>query len=203
MAVDRTRATGIALLAWGGLGVVLIVLALLIGLDVAGRTESLLTSSDRALSAAASSTRSAADALDGVEGGIGQATGSVRRAAGLADDASATLDALADSMSLSILGSQPLLPLAGRFGDSADDAALLAEELEALGTSLETTGEDTARLTAELTELADALEESGAAADADPPPLRLALVVLVTWVAAPTLAALMVGAVLASGRRLG
>jgi hypothetical protein len=198
---DRGRVIGGVLLVWGILGVILIGAGLLIGLDAATRAETLVSTSDRALRAAADSTRSAADALVGVETGIEQATGSVSRAAGLADDASATLDALAASMSLNILGAQPLLPLAGNFSASADDAAMLADELDALGESLEATRDDTAVLTGELTELAAALETTNR--DADLPPLGLGLAVLIAWVAVPTLTALVAGAILASGRRLG
>jgi hypothetical protein len=198
---DRRRLLGAALLAWGLIGVLLIATGLTVGLDVATRAETLVSSSDRALAAASASTRRAAEALDGVGIGVGRAQESSIRAAALADDASATLDALATSMSLSIFGTQPFLPLATNFTDSADEAAALADELEALGGSLDSTGGDTDMLADELVELAEVLEDSTRAQD--PPPLRLGLLVVLAWIALPTIGALVGGTVLVSGRSVG
>jgi hypothetical protein len=189
------------MLGWGILGLILIAVGLTVGTEVAGRAESLLSSSDRALVAASGSTRQAADALDGVGTGIGQAQASSRRAAALADDASATLDALAASMSLSIFGSQPFLPLAANFTDSASEAAALSDELEAMGGSLETTSGDTDLLAAELRELATVLDDSTEAAPA--PPLRLALLVILVWIALPAVGAVLVGTQLLKGQAPG
>jgi len=196
---DRRRMLGVALLAWGVIGLLLLGTGLTIGLEVASRAEALISSSDRALVAASDSTRQAAEALDGVGSGIGQAQASSLRAAALADDASATLDALAASMSLSIFGSQPFLPLAANFTDSAAEAAALADELEAMGGSLETTRDDTGLLAAELRELATVLADSTEAAPA--PSLRLGLIVALIWIALPTIGALVIGVGLARGRR--
>lgn len=203
MSADRRRLAGLVLLAWGLLGAILVVTVAMAGLDAAGRAERLLSSSNRALDAAATSTRSAAEALGGVEGGIGQAERSAGRAATLASNASTTLGALADSMSLTILGTQPLLPLASGFRDSAADAAELADELGSLGGSLATTGSDTAQLADELLELATSLEEAATTGAGDPPPLSLVLAALLAWIALPTLVALAAGVVLVSGRRIG
>jgi len=189
------------MLGWGIVGILLVGVGLTIGTDVAARAESLFSSSDRALVAASGSTRQAAEALDGVGIGIGQAQASSLRAAALADDASATLDALAASMSLSIFGSQPFLPLAANFTDSASEAAALSDELEAMGGSLETTSGDTGLLAAELRELATVLDDSTETAPA--PPLRLALLVVLVWIALPTIGALVVGAQLVRGEPLG
>lgn len=201
MRTGRRRLLAAALLAWGLIGLLLIATGLTVGLDVATRAETLVSSSDRALAAASASTRRAAEALDGVGIGVGRAQESSIRAAALADDASATLDALATSMSLSIFGTQPFLPLASNFTDSADEAGALADELEALGGSLDSTGGDTDLLADELVELAEVLEES--TREQDPPPLRLGLLVVLAWIALPTLGALVGGTVLASGRSVG
>ena len=198
MRSNRRRQLGVALLAWGLVGVLLLATGVTIGMDIANRAEALISSSDQALVAAAGSTRQAADALDGVGTGVGQAQASSLRAAALADNASATLEALASSMSLSIFGSQPFLPLAADFTDSAAEAAALADELEAMGATLETTSGDTGLLASELRELAAVLADSTEAAPA--PPLRIGLLVMLVWVALPTIGALVVGAELARTR---
>jgi hypothetical protein len=188
-------------LGWGLVGLVLIGVGLGTGLDLAARAETLVTSTERSLAAASVSTRRAADALEGVGEGIGQARDSAVRAASLAGDAGETLDGLANSMSVSIFGTQPFLPLAADFMRSADEAEALADELSALGDSLAATGDDTALLTAELGELAAALEASGDVSGA--PPVRLALGVTLLWIALPTIGALVVGGALATGRSFG
>jgi hypothetical protein len=193
----RRRLAAVGLLVWGLIGLLAIATGLSIGLDVANRAETLITSSDRTLALAAASTRRAADALEGVVDGIGQARDSSIRASGLADDASATLDGLATSMSLSLFGTQPFLPLAANFSESADQAAALADELDALSGSLVTTGADTERLGVALDELASALE--GSRDEADAPPLRLGLALALAWIAVPTIGALMAGAALFAG----
>ncbi len=198
MRSNRRRQLGVALLAWGVVGVLLLATGVTIGMDLANRAEAMISSSGQALVAAADSTRQAADALDGVGTGVGQAQASSLRAAALADNASATLEALAGSMSLSIFGSQPFLPLAADFTDSAAEAAALADELEAMGGTLETTSGDTGLLASELRELAAVLDDSTETAPA--PPLRIGLLVMLVWVALPTIGALVVGAELARNR---
>jgi hypothetical protein len=195
---NRRRQLGVGLLAWGLVGVLLLATGVTIGMDIANRAEALISSSDQALVAAADSTRQAADALDGVGTGVGQAQASSLRAAALADNASATLEALASSMSLSIFGSQPFLPLAADFTDSAAEAAALADELEAMGGTLQATSGDTGLLASELRELAAVLDDSTESAPA--PPLRIGLLVMLVWIALPTIGALVVGAQLARNR---
>ncbi len=198
MRSNRRRQLGVGLLAWGLVGVLLLATGVTIGMDIANRAEALISSSDQALVAAADSTRQAADALDGVGTGVGQAQASSLRAAALADNASATLEALASSMSLSIFGSQPFLPLAADFTDSAAEAAALADELEAMGGTLQATSGDTGLLASELRELAAVLDDSTESAPA--PPLRIGLLVMLVWIALPTIGALVVGAQLARNR---
>jgi hypothetical protein len=199
--LDRARLVGAGRHVGGLHGVGLIATGLTVGLDVVARAEALITSSDRALASASASARRAAEALDGVGVGVGQAEASSARAAGLADNASATLEALADSMGVSVFGTQPFLGLASNFRASAEDAAGLADELEALAGSLTATGADTGSLADELVELAEALEPP--APDADPPPMRLGLLIVLAWVALPTLGALGAGAILSGGGRIG
>jgi hypothetical protein len=192
------RLLGIGLLVWGTVGLLIVIAGLTAGLDAASRTEALIASSDRALNAASASAQRTADALDGVAVGIGQAQSSTVRAATLAHDASATLDSMADSMSITILGTQPFQPLASDFADSAQNAAALADELEALAGSLETTGADTDLLADELRLLGDALADA-TDGTGSVPPLRLALLVVLVWVAIPTLGAFVIGLALVRG----
>jgi len=183
------------LIAYGLVGLVLLVGGALIGLQAAGRVERLASAADAALVAAARSTRSAAESFANIDGSLASAQLSADRAATLADEASGTLAALADSMRLSIFGSQPLLPLATEFETSAEQAAELALTLESVGGSLDATRDDAAEIGVELESLASELEAlRGADPPADgAPPLSLVVALLLGWLAVPAVGALLFG----------
>jgi len=189
----RTLAWG--LIAYGILGLVLVVGGALIGLQAAGRVERLVSAADGALIAAARSTRAAADSFTSVDGSLATAQLSADEAASLAGEASGTLASLAASMRLSFFGTQPLLPLASEFETSADQASELAETLGSMSGSLDVTRDDAAAIGGELESLSNELE---ILRGADPqaggsPPLSFFVVLLLAWLAVPAVGALLFG----------
>jgi len=183
------------LIAYGLLGLLLVIGGAVIGLDVAGRIERLASSADGALSAAARSTRAAADSFASIDGSLSQAQASADGAAILAREAGATLDSLAVGMQLTVLGAQPLLPLADEFSASADQAEQLGGRLDAVGSSLGETRTDMAIIGLELDALSseiDSLRGAGEASGSSPA-LRLFVALLLAWIAIPAVAALLVG----------
>ncbi len=190
------RTIGSLLVAYGLVGLALVVLTAWIGLDVASRVERLATDADATLTAAARSTDAAAESFANIDASLSEAETSSAAAAALARDASATLDALASAMGLSILGAQPLLPLAAEFTTSADQAAELAGTLDAVAGSLSDTRTDVSRIGPELKLLSDELGDLTDAADASAPPLRLAVGLILAWLTLPAVGSLAGGILL-------
>jgi hypothetical protein len=179
---------------YGVLGLALVVSGATIGLGLAGRIEELASAAEGTLSAAASSTRAAAASFTSVDGSLERADASARQGADLARDASASLGSLADAMAISILGAQPLLPLADDFSTSSDQAAALAETLDGVAGSLDDTRTDVAAIGDELDELGGQIEELQAAArPGDTPQLRLFVILLLAWITVPAVGALILG----------
>lgn len=182
MRISR-RAAGWLLVIYGLLGLVLVVSGALVGLDAADRFERLATDANAAITSAAAATDAAADSFSNVDASLAESRTSADAAAALAREASGTLDALADAMSLSFLGAQPLLPLAGEFATSAEQATELAETLDAVGGSLGDTRADVAQIAPQLERLSDELAALGGGSErgAGTPPLRVFVIVLLAW----------------------
>ena len=188
------------LLAWGlilygVLGIALVLGGSVMGLEVASRIERLATTADGTLAAAARSTRAAADAFTNVDASLSESEASADAAAFLSRDASGTLASLARAMELSVFGAQPLLPLAGEFEASAEQASALAETLDRVGGSLGDTRADVATIGTELEGLSaelDALREANGTGGAAPP-LRLFVLLLLAWLLVPAVGGLLAG----------
>jgi hypothetical protein len=190
----RRRALAWALVLYGVAGLALAVTGAAVGLDLATRVERLADDADGTLAAAAGATRAAADSFENVDASLSDAQESASAASALSRDASGTLRSLALAMQLSLLGSQPLLPIADEFATSADQADALAETLASVGGSLGDTRTDLTVVGTELGALADRLEGlRGADDDAAPPPLRLFVMLLLMWLVLPAIAALVTG----------
>lgn len=197
------RAFGWALLAYGLAGLVLVVVGSVGGLEMAGSVENLAVQADTTLAAAEEATRATADSFGGVDDSLGEGEASTDAAAVLARDASGTLSSLANAMSLSILGTRPLQPLAADFAASASQASALADTLDGVGDSLSATREDMTRIGDELDQLA---VELGALRDASStggsaPPVRLFVIIVLAWLGLQALAALVGGTTLLRRRR--
>jgi len=189
------RLLGWALILYGLAGLLLVAGSALLGIDAASRIERLSTSADGTLVAATRSTEAAADAFGNVNSSLAEAEASASAAAGLAREASATLASLAQAMQLSVLGAQPLLPLAGEFESSSAQASALADTLDRVGGSLAGTRTDVEDIGAELDELSAELETLRDAGDSggSTPPLRLLVALLLAWLLVPSIGGLLGG----------
>jgi hypothetical protein len=187
-----------ALIVYGLLGIALVVGGAAIGLGLASQVERLAVTADGTLAAAVRSTDAAASAFGNVDASLTEAQTSADAAASLSRDASGTLASLARAMELSVFGAQPLLPLAGEFEASSEQASALGGTLDLLGGSLSDTRTDVARIGSELealsAELAALREANGPGGSA--PPLRAFVVLLLTWLLVPAVGAVLGGLVL-------
>ena len=191
----RRPLLGWALIVYGILGLALVVIGALIGLELASRIERLAATADGTLAAAVRSTDAAADAFTNIDASLSESEASAAAAAALARDASGTLASLSAAMELSVFGAQPLLPLAGEFAASAEQASALGETLDRVGDSLGETRTDVASIGTELDGLSaelDALREANGTGGSAPP-LRLFVVLLLAWLLIPALGGLLGG----------
>jgi hypothetical protein len=194
---------GWALIAYGAIGLVLLVVVTFVALDAAARAERLVGSADATLASAATTADAAAAAFTGADESLDRGAASAADAATLSRDASVTLRSLAVAMETSIFGAQPLLPLADDFAATADQAASLADELDGVGAALSDTQGDIVLVGTRLEDLAGdlaALSPSGSASDRMPP-LRLIVVLLAVWLGLPAAGALLAGIWLLRGGR--
>lgn len=184
-----------SLILYGVLGFALVLGGAMIGLELASRIERLATTADGTLAAAVRSTNAAADAFTNVDGSLSEAETSAAAAGALARDASGTLASLARAMELSVFGAQPLLPLAGEFDASADQASALGETLDRVGGSLGATRTDVTSIGTELDELSVQLaglrDANGSGGTA--PPLRPFVILLLSWLLVPAVGGLLAG----------
>lgn len=201
MRISR-RAAGWLLVTYGLLGFVLVASGALVGLDAAGRFERLANDANAAITSASAATDAAADSFTDIDASLAESHASADAAAALAREASGTLAALASAMSLSVFGAQPLLPLAGEFTTSAEQAADLAETLDAVGGSLGDTRADVARIAPQLELLSDELDALGTGSDrgAGTPPLRVFVIVLLAWLLLQAVGSLLGGLALVRSR---
>ena len=193
------RATAIGLTVYGVVGVLLLAIALAVGLEATGRIERLTSSLSATLTSSATTARSSATALTSLRDGVKQGSASAADAGRLAEQASTTSRELGAAMSVSLLGAQPLLPLAGQFGDLSAQLHSLSGNLRSMGTALETSGANLADVQVEVQGLATRLEAlTGHSGVAIVPTgmLRLALGGLLLWLAIPAFGALALGVTL-------
>ncbi len=196
------RAVAIGLTAYGVIGVVLLTVAFLVGGSAVDRIERLSVTLDGTLRAAAGTARSSVSALDNLDVGVGQGSSAAADAGRLADQAAVTSAQLSAAMGLSILGAQPLLPMAASFNDLTTQLRSLSGDLRSIGSALETSGRDLDGVRANMGELATRLEglnTGGSSATIAPgSTLRLAFLGLLLWLAVPAVGALLIGIALLS-----
>lgn len=189
------RALGWASMAYGIAGIALVVVGAIGGLEMADRVENLALRADSTLAAAQRATQATADSFTGVDESLGEGEASADAAAVLAREASATLRSLSLAMTISILGTQPLQPLAADFADSADQAAALAETLDTMGESLSDTRADMISIGARLDQLAvelDALRDASST-EGTAPPVRLFVTIVLVWLGLQAVGAIIGG----------
>jgi hypothetical protein len=191
------RAAGVGLTAYGLVGIILIVIALLVGSAALGRVERLTGSLSSTLAAATTTSRSSVTALGNLGTGVTQSSTAAGDAGGIVDQASTTSAQLAAAMGLSIFGTQPLLPMAESFNQLSTQLQSLSGDLRSIGSALDTSGSDLDRLETEMERLTARLEAlsgtNGTASVIAGGGLRLAFLALLLWLAIPAVGALLVG----------
>lgn len=191
------RTAGWGLIAYGVIGLLLLALVVFVGAGPLATAESLLASLGGTLDAAADTARSSSTALVSVDSGLGAARTSTEEAGTLVADAAATSNRLADAMSLTILGTQPLVGLAADFRSIAEQLSSVGGSLEQVSAALETSTSDLAAVRDDVDRLALEIEAvRGAATDEDgggDVSLRLAYYGLLAWLVLPAIGALIIG----------
>lgn len=181
------------LAAYAVIGVVMVIAASVIGGPLVARVDRLATQAQDTMSAATDAARTAAEAVDGFDTSVGQAHASASDAAALSRETAGTLDALAVAMGLSVLGNQPLLPLADQFERSAEQMRQLGDNLDGMGQALTSNREDIRTVGAEMAVLADELAELegriGSERAAGPLPLSWLFYGFLLWQLLPIAAA--------------
>jgi hypothetical protein len=193
--VTRSRSSerilGTALVAYGVVGLLLVaVLALSIApalatLDAIARST---TEVERTLA----TTR---DAFDGFATSLVEARRSTQQAAITARSTATTARQLADGMSISIFGVQPLVSIAGGFRQQSTDLAALADDIDALGAALSRDERDVRAVRDRISELHDRTVLA-ASSPATAIPLAPILYALLLWIAAQAAAAVWLGVLL-------
>ncbi|HEX5579800.1 MAG TPA: hypothetical protein VFY43_09055 [Candidatus Limnocylindria bacterium] len=191
------RALGWLLVVYAFLGLLLLVAAVAVGMPMVGRVQRLADSASGSIEAAARSAQAASTALAGFDDSLTQARQSAADAATLSRDSARTLQSLSEAMSISILGTQPLLGLADDFGDSGNQLLRLGDSLEQIGGAMATSQEDVALVAAELQGLTDQLNELAGATQAElagaDPPLTWLFGGFLAWQAVQVVAAGLAG----------
>ena len=196
----QTRILGLVLVAYGLLGLLVLVGALAFGGPAIGRVDEMVTSAASTMRSASRAATTAADAFDGFGASMEQARASASDAASLSRDAAATSAALADAMSVSIFGARPLIGLADEFTATSQQLQGLAVNLDGIGTAISASDDDLARVELSLRSLAADLAElrMGIRAGADEPPVSFSLLfyAFLLWQAMLVVASLAVGVML-------
>jgi len=199
------RTLGWLLVAYAAMGVILLAAALMVGLPMVARVQRIAGSASGSIQAAAASAQAASDALAGFDDSLAQARQSAADAASLSRDAAQTLNGLSAAMSVSILGTQPLVGLADDFAASAEQLVQLGESLQQVGQAMatsqgnvDTVAQELRTLTTELTDLAGATEAELAGAS---PPLSWLFVGFLAWQAVQVVAAGLAGLLILRDRQ--
>ena len=191
------RALGWLLVVYASLGMLLLVAAVAVGLPMVGRVQRIAESASGSIEAAARSAQAASTALAGVDDSLTQAQQSANNAATLSRDAARTLGSLSEAMSVSILGTQPLIGLADDFADSANQLVLLGDSLNQIGQAMTTSQGDVDAVAVELQGLTDQLTELAGSTEAElagaDPPLTWLFAGFLAWQAVQVVAAGLAG----------
>jgi len=202
------RVVGTALIAYGVVGLILLTVvgtALakpIAQLDnISGSVEAQRLAALDALRSASATIDETATAVRGMDTSLADAKAATDRASTIALGISSSMNQLADSMSLTIFGIQPLIGLVPGFTESGSQLAFLAADLSTIGEALDSNREDAVAVGGSLDELSDSLDRLTTAVEAGPElegigssvdAVRLGVLALVVW-----LGALAVGSVLA------
>lgn len=193
------RLLGIGLIAYGVIG--LVVLGL-VGTALAApikQLDSITSSVEEQRTAALDSLERASDTIDrtadavrGMDLSLADAKAATDRSSGIAIGVATSMNQLADSMTLTIFGVQPLISLQPGFASSASQLNLLADDLKTISTALESNRGDALTVAQSLGELSTSLERLTTAVRAGPhlelaaasvDTVRLGVLALLAWLA--------------------
>jgi hypothetical protein len=199
----------VGLIAYGLIGLVILVVVASGVLRGLGRVEALSVSFEKerrdltqALTTASASIRSTATTVSGIDRSLSQAQTAVTDAAALSADVSFTMTQLASALNVSVLGSQPFLEVAGGFTRASDQLLTLSNELNLTSTALATNAADARTIGRDLLLLQSAVDAvrdglkaapDTAVTAADVGSLRLVLAALLAWLAVQAIAAVFLG----------
>ena len=192
------RRVGIVLVAYGAAGVLLLAAFALIANSAIERL-ALVDPAAGALADASAILGDTTLAFGGFETSLGSAGVTTAHAATSARDASSTANRLADGMSISIFGAQPLASLAQDFRKEATDLDQMAKDLDTVTASLKSNGQDVAKIRGDMALLKTRVDMARSAAPVSVDSLRALLGLLLLWLALPAIVALGAGAYLYAG----
>lgn len=208
----RERLLGAALVAYGALGLVVLLLAALFAVQPLEQLGSLgenlatqRTTLVQALERTSQALNDATTGVDDLDDSLSQARAASASAAQLSRGLSGTMDGLGSAMGVDIFGARPLASLQGGFQQAAGQMRDLGNRLDSIGTALGRNGQDLTAQRANLVALRDAVESLRAGVNDTILPsvsgdtvtaMRIALVLLVLWLGLLALGAMAVGLVL-------
>lgn len=194
------RRLGIGLVAYGGVGVLLLLVGLFVLAGVLGRLDALSGAVGRPLASTARTVADASTAFDRFGDSLVQARESSEHAAQLSRDTAQTLAGLADAMTIRIFGAQPLLPAAEGFRRSSEQLTGLGGDLDQMSEALGANVDDVEQASRNLSQVRAEMEvllatfgvnEEGAGGGIGP--AAIALYALLVWLALPAFASLALG----------
>lgn len=159
------RLLGTALVVYGVVGLVLLGVvgtALAAPIEdlssISGSVEAQRTAALDSLTRASETIDRTAEAVRGMDTSLADAQAATNRSATIALGVATSMTQLADSMTLTIFGVQPLIGLQPGFANSAAQLNLLAVDLATIGAALQANREDALIVAGSLDELSSSLE---------------------------------------------
>jgi uncharacterized protein YoxC len=201
---------GLVLIAYGVIGLVLLSMvgtalaAPITQLDsITNTVEAQRTAALDSLERASDTIDRTADAVNGMDQSLADAKAATDRSSDIAVGVATSMTQLADSMTLTIFGVQPLIGLQPGFANSASQLNLLADDLKTISTALESNRGDALTVAQSLGELSGSLSRLTTAVRAGPhlelasasvDTVRVGVLALLAWLAVLALGAIGAGA---------
>ncbi|MFN2483908.1 MAG: hypothetical protein ABR509_03095 [Candidatus Limnocylindria bacterium] len=199
------RGIGVGLILYGMVGLAIIVVALAITVGAFARIDALSESVGSPIRSTARTLGDASNAFGRFAISLAEAQRSSTDAATLAHETSDTMAGLASAMSITIFGTQPFAEAAQGFERASDQLDGLGADLEAVSEALGHNINDVQRTGTNLRDVREEMDglvdvfggpTDETAAPGGPRLASLALYALLSWLAIPACAALLVGTVL-------
>ena len=200
------RGIAFGMIAYGVIGLIIIVVAMLVTVGTFARIETLSESVGAPLRSTARTVGEASTAFGRFAISLGEAQQSSEDAAALAHESAATMSGLADAMSVTIFGAQPLAQAAEGFREVSGQLDGLGEDLESVADALGHNISDVQNAGTNLRDVRDQmdslLDEFGETSDGPAEGqsttggvrvASMALYALLIWLAIPAVASLLFG----------